>query len=71
MFAITLKPCPFCDGEAKLAKNDIMIRGVSERCAWVYCRKCGCRTRYQRKVKSENYVSKAVDAWNGRSGDAD
>lgn len=69
MFAYTLKSCPFCGGEAKLSKNDIMIRGVSERCAWVYCRQCGSRSQYYRKAKGGNFVAEAVDAWNRRAGD--
>lgn len=63
---IKLLPCPFCGGEAKVSSNNMMIKGNSEMCAWVYCKKCGARTHYERRSKREHYVRDAVNAWNAR-----
>lgn len=64
-----LKPCPFCGGKAVLRKDDMYIRGESERCAWVYCSGCNARTNYFRREKlQELYAKKAREAWNLRGG---
>jgi Lar family restriction alleviation protein len=52
-----LKPCPFCDGEAKIAKTYIYgdVRGYTP-----YCNKCGCELQmYSSKQAAKN-------AWNRR-----
>ena len=62
-----LKSCPFCNGEARLSKNYMRIKGESIKCAWVYCLKCGAKTNYQLKDKSEFYVTDALNVWNVRA----
>lgn len=64
-----LKPCPFCGGKAWQTYNNVMIKGVSEKCAWVYCKKCSARTGYFRRTANEHYIGEAAKAWNGRAGD--
>ena len=48
----TLKPCPFCDGTAKIAKGEIEF--------WAYCPHCGAKT------ESCETEQEALKAWNTR-----
>lgn len=66
-----LKPCPFCGGEAKLARNYIIIKGKSEKSSWVYCTKCSSKTTYFLRSKVERYMSTAAEAWNRRADNGD
>ena len=61
-----LKPCPFCGGEAKVSSNYVMIKGVSTKSAWVWCKKCHVRTGYMIRDAHEHYVRAAVESWNAR-----
>lgn len=56
MKTIELKPCPFCDGEAKLTEHFGPYDGAPFR---ITCQKCGARiTDFERE--------EAVAAWNRR-----
>lgn len=48
----TLKPCPFCDGTAKIAKGEIEF--------WAYCPHCGVQTELYETEQE------ALKAWNAR-----
>lgn len=64
-----LQPCPFCGGEAWQTYNNVIIKGVSEKCAWVYCKKCSARTGYFRRTANEHYIKASEKAWNRRADD--
>ena len=55
----TLKPCPFCGGEARLSGN--MTRSDN----WVVCRRCG--VHYPADTRLEFTEAEAVEAWNTRA----
>lgn len=61
-----LLSCPHCEGSAKLQVGNVKINGHPERCAWVYCTQCFCKTKYFRRAAYDDYVSRAVAAWNMR-----
>ena len=64
---VKLRRCPFCGGEGRLRSDYMMIRKESQKCAWVYCRRCNARTNYYlRKDAPEDYIEYAIDAWNMR-----
>lgn len=50
----SLRPCPFCGGEAEM-------RGGSSTKPYVRCKVCGCRTG------SSKYRSAVKSAWNARA----
>lgn len=60
-----LKPCPFCGGEAKIARSAPCMNKLSE----VVCNICGARTRLF-EISTE-YASdvEAAKAWNRRAND--
>ncbi len=65
---VRLSRCPFCGGEARLKVDNMYIRKESQRCAWVYCKRCNARTNYYlRRDAPEDYVSYAIDAWEMRN----
>lgn len=47
-----LKPCPFCGGEANIAKGQIEF--------WAYCPHCGAQTEFYETERE------AAEAWNTR-----
>ena len=51
-----LKPCPFCGGEASIAKGH-----DGELLPWVMCRECGAETY------CFDSVAEAIEAWNRRA----
>ena len=64
-----LKPCPLCDGQAKLCHGlpSTQNRGTYQ--AFVRCKKCGCKTKtfFQAAYESKADVDKAAkDSWNLR-----
>ena len=65
MNEITLKPCPFCGGEAVINVGE----GVC-----VICRECGCRTislvdgNSQGKPNGDA-IYRVIDKWNRRAGE--
>ena len=67
MSEIKLKPYPFCGGEAIISRNDMIIKRKSQRCAWVYCQKCGAKTPYYMRSNFEHYMRSAIEAWNRRA----
>lgn len=67
MSNIELKPCPFCGGEAIISRNDMIIKRKTQRCAWVYCQKCGAKTPYYMRSNFEHYMRSAIEAWNRRA----
>lgn len=62
-----LKPCPFCGGEGRLMKNSWMIKGESQKVAYVYCKKCNARTNYILKERVDDFIGVAVKKWNRRA----
>ncbi|MBO7685477.1 MAG: Lar family restriction alleviation protein [Kiritimatiellae bacterium] len=60
---ISLKPCPFCGGEARFASN---MTGSDY---WVLCRKCGA---IQPVFTNRNHTEQeAAEAWNTRTPPSD
>lgn len=57
MADLKLKPCPFCGGEAKIAKFDW---GYSIKEYWTYC-KCGCELKAKART-----IPQAIKEWNRR-----
>lgn len=53
----SLKPCPFCGGEAKRSSETFERTILS----WVYCTNCGAAGGY-RHTEAE-----AIEAWNARA----
>lgn len=47
-----LKPCPFCGGDANIAKGQIEF--------WAYCPHCGAQTEFYETERE------AAEAWNNR-----
>lgn len=73
----TLKPCPFCGGEAKMKLSSFSGGGFGEGSYddWlISCTKCQCRMKiaadgwYDREYYTEQ---QAVAIWNKRIGDND
>jgi len=61
---ISLKPCPFCGGEARLKKHQRL-----EQTWYVQCSKCGIRTIYSTQAPYESWkdaMKCAVNQWNAR-----
>lgn len=57
-----LKPCPFCEGEAKEFKDTLVYTSVPNGAQYiVWCTKCGCRSPMNIENKEE-----AIKAWNKR-----
>lgn len=54
----TLKPCPFCGGEARL-----MNMGYPH---WVYCTQCGAKV-HGRVIGEKEGEKASIDAWNRRA----
>ena len=54
-----LKPCPFCGGEAEVAKGFLYgkVTGYS-----AYCKKCGCESKvFATKQNAENFWNRRAD----------
>lgn len=64
-----LKPCPLCDGQAKLCHGLPSTQNHGTYQAFVRCKKCGCKTKtfFQLAYESKADVDKsAKDSWNRR-----
>ena len=59
-----LKPCPFCGGKAKLAKQTVSMWFLQFDSYYVVCDNCGARSRIAVEVAEEK--DKAIEAWNMR-----
>lgn len=59
-----LKPCPFCGGKAKLAKQTVSMWFLQFDSYYVVCNTCGARSRISVEVAEEK--DKAIEAWNMR-----
>ena len=60
MTTTELKPCPFCGGEARVARG--FNYGERGSIRWVCCSKCGAMTRSDLHKTEED----AAKAWNKR-----
>lgn len=61
---ISLKPCPFCGGEARLKKHQKL-----EQAWYVQCNKCGVRTPNSIQVPYQSWkdaMKYPVNQWNMR-----
>ena len=63
MIEETLKPCPFCNGEAKLYReqNHGGLNG-----SVVRCEKCGAKGKWVQLSYTCASDNAAIEAWNGR-----
>ena len=65
---ISLKPCPFCGGEARLRKHQKL-----KETWYVQCKNCGIRTANSVQVPYESWkdtMKHPVDQWNMRTKEA-
>lgn len=80
----TLKPCPFCGGEAKVAfaRPKFMLKKLHNRYVFAGCPNCGVSTMLYfannrtgspliNKAHEESAKEKATDAWNRRAGEGE
>lgn len=63
MTDMTLKPCPFCGGEAELTSGTFDRKDIS----YVLCKRCASQGEFF--FVSSRYASaiRAVEAWNRRA----
>lgn len=66
--AETLRPCPFCGGEAKLVSGTRRDGEYIENCAFVRCERCGAKTYELHECVTPYEVQKcATELWNERA----
>lgn len=66
--AETLKPCPFCGGEAELVTGTRRDGEYIENCAFVRCERCGAKTyEFHECMTAEEVQGYATDVWNERA----
>ena len=63
MNEITLKPCPFCGGEAVFALGEEYRRECGQENDWIICSSCCAESGYF------DSPEKAAEAWNRRVGE--
>lgn len=66
---IELKPCPFCNGKAKLAYDVHLGHGERYNLYYVRCTACECRGKAFDDfygIPKENAIANAIIAWNKR-----
>lgn len=61
----SLKPCPFCGGEAQL-EHDFGGQGY----LYVHCLKCGLKSVMFKRCFEESSDLNAIEYWNGRADNA-
>lgn len=66
--AETLKPCPFCGGEAEMVAGTYRDGGYLENTAYVRCKGCGLRTyEFHECEPAEDVQRYATEMWNERA----
>lgn len=64
---IELKPCPFCNGKAKLVTY-VTISNGAKCAAYCKCEKCEARTAPCADLRGDGrFIFEAIDDWNGRA----
>lgn len=66
--AETLKPCPFCGGEAEMFAGEYRDGGCVANYAYVRCKRCGTRTyEFREHMTSDEVMGYAAEVWNERA----
>lgn len=62
----TLKPCPFCGGEAGIKTATTSHAST----AIVYCKECNAKSaEFHDSKRDGTFLFNAIDAWNRRAGE--
>ena len=62
----TIKPCPFCGGDAKLAEHRWSGHGEGGIEDFVLCTYCYARSRAFDRDRAPESIQRAISAWNTR-----
>ena len=66
-----LKPCPFCEGKAKMVTS--ITRSLPNYpSAYIVCEICRASTQCVADLKQDgSFILKVIELWNERAGDSD